>query len=286
MGPDVIHCQDALKAACDAARSDGATVGFVPTMGALHDGHLALVKRAAADCEAVAVSIYVNALQFDDPGDLRGYPRTLEEDTEKLAAMGVDWVFAPDEGGAFAKRCDRERLEAGPEASGLEGEHRPGHFDGVATVVAHLFDVAGPCRAYFGAKDWQQTRVVAHLIMAEELRVDLVVCPTVREPDGLALSSRNERLGPDDRAAACSLSQALFAAREDWHWGQRDAALLEAAMAAHMSEAGADVEYAAVRDPKRLGPVTHPRQARALVAARVGGVRLIDNLSLPEEARA
>ena len=286
MGPDVIHCQDAFLAACDAARSEGATVGFVPTMGALHQGHLTLVKRAAAECEAVAVSIYVNALQFDEPVDLLGYPRALEEDTERLAAMGVDWVFAPDEGGAFARRCALERMEAGPEATVLEGEHRPGHFDGVATVVAHLFDVAGPCRAYFGAKDWQQTRVVAHLIMSEELRVDLVVCPTVREPDGLALSSRNERLGPDDRGAACSLSQALFAARDDWHWGQRDTDVLESAMEARMTDAGAEVVYAAVRDPKRLGPVTDPRYARALVAAQVGGVRLIDNLSLSEGKRA
>lgn len=281
------RCPDPAAAArwCAARRARGEALGFVPTMGALHEGHLTLVERARRECAAVVVSVFVNPLQFNDPRDFERYPRDLEGDARLLAGAGAGMLFSgtlaqffPEvpEGAAVPLRTP------GPAAAGLEGEFRPGHFAGVATICARLFELVRPARAYFGAKDFQQCRVVSEL--AAELGFpEIVVCPTSRDPDGLARSSRNQLLSSADRPAALALSRALFAARAAFRAGERRADELEAVLAREL--AGLEVEYAVVRDPRRLaelprGPL---REARGLIAARVGRVRLIDNLDLVRE---
>jgi pantoate--beta-alanine ligase len=285
----ILRCSDPERARrwCDAERAAGRAIGFVPTMGALHEGHLELVRRARAENNRCAVSIFVNPLQFDDPADLARYPRDFERDAAELEREGCDMVFTgtleqffPEAGGR------REAIgwrEPGPAAEGLEGELRPGHFRGVATIVARLFEIVRPARAYFGEKDFQQTRVVRDL--ARELGYpEIVVCPTSREPSGLALSSRNARLDPDERERALAIVRALEAARRAWlERGLREPAALREAMLAVLAPSGLEVEYAEVRDPERwtaLEPAGPLVRALALVAARAGGVRLIDNLRL------
>jgi pantoate--beta-alanine ligase len=264
-------------------RRGGERIGFIPTMGALHEGHATLVRRARAENEAVCVSIFVNPLQFDDPRDFERYPRDLEQDRERLAQEGCDLVltgtlaqFFPEaRGGRPAAR------DPGPDAPGLEGEFRPGHFAGVATICARLFELVRPMRAYFGEKDYQQCRVVQHV--ARTLgEPEIVVCPTSRDDDGLARSSRNQLLATGERERALVLSRALFAARAAWRAGERRAERLEELLRAALEVPGVAPEYAVVRDPARF---TEPARgaltrARALVAARVGPVRLIDNLEL------
>ncbi|MEQ1894350.1 MAG: pantoate--beta-alanine ligase, partial [Planctomycetota bacterium] len=270
-----------------AARARGATLGFVPTMGALHEGHLSLVTRARAENELVCVSVFVNPLQFDDPHDFERYPRDLEADAHLLARGGAAMVF----GGTLAQffselppGAEVPRRTPGPSARGLEGAFRPGHFAGVATICARLFELLRPTRAYFGAKDFQQCLVVGEL--ARELGFPrIVVCPTSRDPDGLARSSRNQLLAPEERSEALWLSRALFAARAAWRAGEREGAALEALLARELARGRLTPEYAVVRDPRALaevpaGPLV---QARALIAARVGRVRLIDNLDLAGE---
>ena len=275
---------------CRGVRSRGLSLGLVPTMGALHAGHLALVERAAAENERVCASIFVNPLQFDDPRDLERYPRDFEGDARALGSVGCHMVFTgtlaeffPEVPGAAAGNVPR--LDPGPCALGLEGEFRPGHFAGVATICARLFQLVEPDIAYFGEKDFQQTLVVRDL--AGRLGGPrIVVCPTVREADGLARSSRNVLLSPEDRGRALALSHALFAARRAWAGGERDRARLEAVLRAELDRPGVEVEYAEVRDGRAwtAGPPRgRPAEPRALVAARVGGVRLIDNLALDAE---
>ncbi len=283
------------RAWCAAARARGLRLGFVPTMGALHEGHLGLVRRAAAETDAACVSVFVNPLQFDDPGDLARYPRDLERDCALLAGAGCAMVFTGTLAGFFPEVAPGASVplrDPGPAALGLEGEHRPGHFAGVATIVARLFEIVEPAAAYFGEKDFQQTLVVRALARARG-GPPLVVCPTAREPGGLARSSRNERLSPAGRRRARGLSQALFAARARWRAGERDALRLRAALAGELERRGIAFEYAALRDPERWS-AEEPRgplaRARALVAAAVEGVRLIDTLALdgddPEPAEA
>lgn len=262
-----------------------ARIGFVPTMGALHDGHLELVRRSAAENDRTVVSVFVNPLQFDEASDLAAYPRDFDADCALLAEAGADLAFTGDLEGFFPEYDDAdsiERLDPGPVAAGLEGAHRPGHFEGVATIVRRLFDLVRPHRAYFGAKDWQQTLVVRGVTRGDEPVV--VVVPTVREADGLAMSSRNARLSPDERERASVVSRALFAARDAFAAGERDAAALEATLNGVLAEvAQFEVEYAVVRDADSLAPFDASvagTRARALVAGRLGSVRLIDNLGL------
>jgi pantoate--beta-alanine ligase len=272
---------------CAGARRAG-SLGFVPTMGALHAGHAALVRRAARQNDAACVSVFVNPLQFDDPRDLERYPRDLDGDARLLEGAGCALVFtgtleqffpeAPDGSGGRPERL----RDPGAWAAGCEGAHRPGHFAGVATIVARLFELVRPTRAYFGEKDFQQAMLVREL--ARELGYpEVVVCPTLRAPSGLALSSRNQRLSDAERERAAAISRALFAARELWRGGERDADALRGALLAVLEEGGIEPEYAELRDPERwsAGPARgRLARARALIAARVGPVRLIDNLSL------
>jgi pantoate--beta-alanine ligase len=276
---------------CAAARAAGHGLGFVPTMGALHEGHLSLVQRAVRENDLCVVSIFVNPLQFDDPRDLECYPRDLGRDCALLAPSGCALVFTGDLAEFFPECCggaepaDGRRIplcDPGPGARGLEGRARAGHFAGVATIVARLFELVRPARAYFGEKDFQQTLVVKHVAGGLGFP-EIVVCPTSREPDGLARSSRNVLLSAQARPRAAWLARALFAARADWIAGERRARTLETGLAARLTGAGIELDYAAVRDPERwtaLVPRAPLTRARALVAARVGSVRRSANLSL------
>ncbi|MEO1696913.1 MAG: pantoate--beta-alanine ligase [Planctomycetota bacterium] len=272
------------RAWCARSAEDGGTLGFVPTMGALHDGHLELVRRAARENDRVCVSIFVNPLQFDDPKDLERYPRDFERDARLLAGAGASMCFTGTLEGFFPDGVDGARVPAGDAAIGLEGEFRAGHLDGVATIVARLFEVARPTRAYFGAKDFQQCLVVEALAAERFEGLEVVRCPIVRATDGLALSSRNELLSRAAREQARALSGALLAADARWRSGEHDAETLRAALERELRSAdGIELEYAELRDPKAWSP-ERPSGALdaavALVAARVGGVRLIDNMEL------
>ena len=267
-----------------AARQAGRRVGFVPTMGALHAGHVALVARAAQECDDVAVSIFVNPTQFGPGEDFERYPRTLAADLAALAGHPVRWVFVPPVEAIYPPGDATRIVVEGP-ACGFEGALRPGHFSGVATVVYRLFQAVPADAAYFGAKDWQQTLVVKRMVRDLGLPLEIVVCPTVREPDGLALSSRNAYLSPTDRRRAVALSASLADAAARWAAGA-EAAGIEAAMRERMTAEGVAVDYAAVVDAESLGPVAAGREAVALVAGRLGSTRLIDNRLLPPRAGA
>ncbi|HUY63425.1 MAG TPA: pantoate--beta-alanine ligase [Acidimicrobiales bacterium] len=279
--PSVVTSAAAFAAALHGERAQGRSVGLVPTMGALHAGHQSLVERAAAECDVVAVTVFVNPLQFNDAGDLAAYPRQLEQDVALAAAAGGHLVFAPSVAEMYPGHPapPATSVHVSGVSEGFEGASRPGHFDGVATVVAKLFALAGPCRAYFGEKDFQQLAVVRRMAADLSLPVEVVGCPTVREPDGLAMSSRNGRLGPDERMAALALRRALDAGTALLVAGGCDLAAVRVAMEAVMaSDPLVSPDYAAVVDPTTLGvPTSMGGELRLLVAARVGPVRLIDN---------
>jgi pantoate--beta-alanine ligase len=238
---------------CDVRH--GITLGFVPTMGALHDGHLSLVERSRRENDRTLVSIFVNPTQFDDAADLEAYPRTLERDLSLLESAGVDYVLSPRAaemyGDGFRYRVSETEL-----STVLEGAYRPGHFDGVLTIVLKLLNIASAERAYFGEKDWQQLQLVRGMADAFFLSTAIVACPTVRETDGLALSSRNARLRGSERTRAAQLHRVLTSARTT------DDAI------DRLAEAGFTVDY------------VHDREGRRLAAVRLGGVRLIDNVPL------
>lgn len=280
---EVIETLSAFFDATEAARAKGRTVGFVPTMGAFHEGHLSLIRRAKADREFVVVSIFVNPLQFGDAADLAAYPRDEERDLELARGLGVDVVFAPTAEEIYPHGEPVVTVDPGPIGDRFEGSIRPGHFRGVATVLAKLFHAVGPAAAYFGEKDAQQVAVARRLVGDLSFPIEIVVCPTVREADGLAMSSRNARLPPEQREAAGCLFLALSEAAELARSGERDAAYLVAAMAREIGATPqARLDYAAVVDDdtfEELRTVNPP--ARAIVAARFGDVRLIDNLLLP-----
>jgi pantoate--beta-alanine ligase len=252
--------------------------GLAPTMGALHEGHLSLVRRARAENDRVGVSIFVNPLQFNRRDDLDAYPRELERDCELLAAEGVDVVWTPSESEVyppgFQTSVTVEEV-AGP----LEGAARPGHFRGVATVVAKLFNVFQPTRAYFGQKDAQQAAVIRQMVRDLAFNLEIMVCPIVREADGLAMSSRNVRLNPAEREAAVVLSRSLLAARREWEQGRRDADNLRAVMRAVIEmEPLAAIDYVSVADPDTLHEIDGPVERALLsMAVFIGPVRLIDN---------
>jgi pantoate--beta-alanine ligase len=280
---EVIRDVAGVRAACEDARRRGAIVGLVPTMGALHDGHASLVRRARDEAGLVVVSIFVNPLQFGDERDREGYPRDEDRDLEILRGLAVDVAFAPSAAEMYPDGEPLVTVDPGPLGERLEGASRPGHFRGVTTVVAKLLHAAGPCRAYFGDKDAQQLAVVRRMVGDLSFPVEVVACPTVRGPDGLALSSRNARLTPEQRDAAGCLFLALSEAAELARAGERDAATLVAAMAREVGATPqARLDYAAVVDVSTCEDVRELRApARALVAATFGDVRLIDNLLLP-----
>ena len=281
---EVLRDPGAAREWCARARGGGESLGFVPTMGALHSGHLALVARALAGNDRACASVFVNPLQFDERRDFDRYPRDLEGDARLLEGAGCDMVFTGTLPQFFPEPAGAPLRDPGPRALGLEGDLRPGHFAGVATIVARLFDLVRPDRAYFGQKDFQQTLVVRDLARSMGFP-RIVVCPTVREPDGLAMSSRNRLLSPADRERATVLFRSLEAARAAWSRGSRRAREISAAMLEVLEPAGLDVEYAAVRDPEawtRGEPEGELERAVALVAARLSSVRLIDNAILSE----
>jgi pantoate--beta-alanine ligase len=279
----VIRTIAATRAACDRARADGGTVGFVPTMGAFHEGHRSLMRRAKDERDVTVVSIFVNPLQFGDGRDLETYPRDEEADLATAEREGVDLVFAPSVDEMYPGGEPEVTVDPGPLGERFEGASRPGHFRGVATVVAKLFETVGPCAAYFGEKDAQQLAVIRRMVRDLSLPVDVRCGPVVREPDGLALSSRNRLLSPEQREAATCLFLALSEAAELARAGERDAGRLVAAMAREIGATPqARIDYVAVVDEDtfvELPAIAGP--ARALVAARFGGVRLIDTLLLP-----
>ena len=278
-----MHTVAGVFAACEDARARGQGVGLVPTMGALHAGHGSLVRRARAERDLVVVSTFVNPLQFGDPADLAAYERDEGRDLEVLRGMGVDLVFAPSVEEMYPGGEPQVTVDPGPLGERLEGASRPGHFRGVATVVAKLFHVVGPCVAYFGEKDAQQLAIVRRMARDLSSPVELVACPIVREPDGLAMSSRNARLSVEQREAAGCLFLALSEAAELARSGERDSAALVAAMAREVGATPeARLDYAAVVDEVTFEEVRRiDGPSRALVAARFGEVRLIDNLLLP-----
>ncbi len=267
-----------LRAELAPHRAAAERVGFVPTMGALHEGHLSLVRAAKAASDVVVVSVFVNPTQFNDPADLAAYPRTEEADVALAASAGADLVFAPEAAELYPHGYATTVTVTGPITESLEGANRGrGHFDGVATVVAKLLIAVAPDAAWFGAKDAQQVVVVRRMVTDLGLPVRIEVAPTVREPDGLAMSSRNTRLDPEDRVRALALSRALRAVQSAAADGADAAAAREAGLT-QLAAAGIEPEYLALADPDTLEPVaTLDRPALALVAARVGPVRLIDN---------
>jgi pantoate--beta-alanine ligase len=252
-------------------------------MGAFHEGHRSLMRRARTERDLVVVSIFVNPLQFGDPADLEAYPRAEAADLEVARSEGVDLVFAPSVYEMYPNGEPELTVDPGPLGERLEGASRPGHFRGVATVVAKLFDTVGPCAAYLGEKDAQQLAVIRRMVRDRSLPVDVRACPVVREPDGLALSSRNRLLSPDEHEAATCLFLALSEAAELARAGERETGRLVAAMAREIGATPlARIDYVTVVDEHTFEEVpTIAGPARALVAARFSRVRLIDTLLLP-----
>jgi pantoate--beta-alanine ligase len=270
-----------VRAVLDEARARGARVGMVPTMGALHEGHLSLIRIARAENDMVVVSIFVNPAQFGPSEDLAKYPRDLERDRRVAEEAGADLIFNPSVvemyPEAYSTWVDVEGLTAG-----LCGRSRPGHFRGVCTVVSKLFAICRPDRAYFGEKDAQQLAVIKRMVRDLNTPVQIVPCPTVREADGLAMSSRNVRLTPEQRAQAPVLHRALELARELVRKGERDAATLDGAIRSVLVEAPlGEVDYVEIVDAANLTPIsTIAGESLIAVAVRFGDVRLIDNLAV------
>lgn len=284
-----------LREVLDAERAQGRVVGFVPTMGYLHEGHVSLMRTARASCDVVVTSIFVNPLQFAAHEDLDDYPRDLDGDARLAEGAGVDLLFVPAvaemypdpvPGGLLATTVSVAGVSAG-----MEGASRPTHFAGVATVVAKLFAIVGPCRAFFGEKDFQQLAVVRRMVADLSMPVEVVGCETVREPDGLAMSSRNAYLSPEQRAAAPVVHRALRAGAAVVLAGERDPAAVRAAMAAVVAqESLGELDYAEVvlasdlSTPPTLDPTDAPGDLRLLAAVRFGSTRLIDNLGVTAPA--
>jgi pantoate--beta-alanine ligase len=280
---EIIHTIDWMKQATRQAKTEGRSAGFVPTMGALHAGHLALVQRALSECQPVIASIFVNPTQFGPNEDFQKYPRAFEEDCKKLEDAGVDYLFAPDPSEIYPPGF-RTWVNVESLSDRLEGKTRPGHFRGVTTVVLKLLEIVQPQKAFFGRKDAQQARIIQQ--MGRDLHLDsqIVVCPIVREPDGLAMSSRNAYLNAAERRAATILFRALDSVRNSISRGERDALRLTAAMRDILrTEHLAEPEYVELVDAETLEPMTRLRgECLALLAARIGNVRLIDNLLIEE----
>jgi pantoate--beta-alanine ligase len=271
-----------LRSAIAAARARGARIGLVPTMGFLHEGHLALVDAAHASCDFVVMSIFVNPLQFGAGEDLSRYPRDLPRDATLAAQRGVALLFAPTVEEMYPAGEPQVQVVPGPMAGRLCGAFRPGHFQGVLTVVAKLFNLVQPDVAVFGRKDFQQAVLIRRMVRDLDFRLEVVTAPTVREADGLALSSRNVYLSPDDRQAALALSAALNTAARGFARGERDAReLLGRAAGLLAAEPRLRLQYLELVDPETLDPVPRGRPGDVMaVAAHVGATRLIDNVVL------
>jgi pantoate--beta-alanine ligase len=274
----VISSVPELRAAIASLRREGKQIGFVPTMGALHEGHLSLVRASKAECDATVVSIYVNPSQFGPNEDFSKYPRTLEADLDLLASCGDMLVFTPRNEDMYPPGFS-SWVEVGAVAEPLEGQFRPGHFRGVATVVLKLFDLVQPDAAYFGQKDYQQAAVIRRMVADLNVPIEIRVCPIVREPDGLAMSSRNRYLSPAARVRALVLWKSLQRAGELVAGGERNAEkILTEMRRIILSAEDARIDYVALVDPDTLQPVeTVPDIALALLAVKIENTRLIDN---------
>lgn len=270
-----------LRTLLSGPRRAGGRIGLVPTMGALHEGHLSLMREARRNCEVVVASLFVNPTQFNDLGDLEAYPRDEARDRALASEAGVDMLFAPPLEAVYPPDFATTVSVAGL-TDRLEGASRGrGHFDGVTTVVTKLLNVVAPDAAYFGQKDAQQVLVIKRLVRDLDLPVRIEVCPTVREPDGLAMSSRNARLSPEERERALVLPKALQAAADALAEGERDAPAISARCTAMIAEAGAQPDYFELVSPENFEPVYQVEgPVLAVVAARVGATRLIDNQML------
>ncbi len=284
--PSVVATVAAFRAACDRARAGGGKLGLVPTMGALHAGHLALVAEARRRATTVAVTIFVNPAQFGPREDLARYPRDLTGDVAACARAGVDLVFAPSVTEMYPAG-ERTRVHVSHLTEPLCGASRPGHFAGVATIVAKLFVVAGPSIAVFGRKDYQQLQVIRRMSHDLLLPVTVVDHPTVREPDGLALSSRNAFLSAEERRRALAIPRGLGRAIQAYAAGERRAGALVALVAGELAAAELRLDYVAVADADDLTPFADadriPERALVALAAYAGGTRLIDNVVLSED---
>lgn len=271
-----------LRSALDSARRNAKIVGLVPTMGALHAGHASLIARAATDCDVVVVTVFVNPLQFGANEDLGAYPRSLAADIFLADENGAAHVFAPTTEEMYGAGTATTVSVSGPLTEVLEGASRPTHFDGVATVVAKLFAIVGPCTAYFGEKDFQQLAVVRRMAADLSLPVEVLGCPTVRDADGLALSSRNAYLEPDERRVAPTLHRALAAGADCVRSGETDPdTVLDVMRATIAAEPRFELDYVAVVDPSTFAiPDPLSGELRLLAAARLGNARLIDNLGV------
>jgi pantoate--beta-alanine ligase len=276
-----------MKQVARQARTEGRPVGFVPTMGALHEGHMSLVRAAMAECHPVIASIFVNPAQFGPGEDLQKYPRTFESDRKRLEKAGVGYLFAPEAGEMYPQGF-RTWVDVEGLSDRLEGRVRPGHFRGVTTIVLKLLEIVQPQKAFFGRKDAQQARLIQQMARDLHLDSEIIVCPIVREPDGLAMSSRNAYLSPDERRAATVLYRALDGTRLAIERGERDALRLTAAIREIIGrEPLAQMDYVELVDADTLEPVTRLRRTcLALLAARFGATRLIDNLLIEERDSA
>jgi pantoate--beta-alanine ligase len=264
-----------------ALRAQGRKIGFVPTMGALHAGHLSLVEASRRETDVTIVSIFVNPTQFSDPADLERYPRTLFLDMALLSQLSVNAIFAPKQDAVYPAGYSTSVVVSGV-TDRWEGEFRPGHFSGVAMVVLKLFNMVQPDIAFFGQKDYQQTLVVRRMVEDLNVPVQVRICPTIRERDGLAMSSRNALLTADDRERGLVLSRSLKLASELFAAGERDATKIRQRMLAQFEKTpGVTMEYVTLVDPAQMNEVSHARaDSVAIIAARVGNVRLIDNCIL------
>jgi pantoate--beta-alanine ligase len=274
------HLPIEVRSFVESARREGKSVGFVPTMGALHAGHRTLMERAGEECDLVVASIFVNPMQFDNQEDLDSYPSTLDSDLQTCREVGVALVYAPNASTMYPAGFD-SRVVVGRIGSILEGRSRTGHYDGVATVVTKLFNIVVPDVAYFGQKDFQQTLVVNRIVTDLDLPTVIRVVPTVRESDGLALSSRNVRLDPTARQRAVAIPRALTEVAGMFGRGEREASKLEARASEIMVEAGLSVDYVSVASSSDLRPTPIAAVGDViLIAAIVDEVRLIDNAIL------
>lgn len=277
---EVIKQVHTIRERVQALRCSGKTIGLVPTMGALHQGHLQLLKASAAENDVTVCSVFVNPTQFNNPDDYELYPRTLDQDIALLETVGCDMLFAPGAEEVYPKQHALLQFSFGALEAVMEGAHRPGHFNGVATIVSKLFHLVQPHRAYFGQKDLQQVAIVRQLVHSLSFDVKLVCFPTVREEDGLAMSSRNMRLSPAQRQVAPQLYMALKKAEAQLR--QKPVPAIRADVAARLGQVdGVELEYFEIVDPATLQPVADldgMREVALCLAAVVGPVRLIDNI--------
>ena len=283
--PRLVTTIDELRQCVRTVRAAGKSIGLVPTMGALHEGHLSLVRVSMEECDVTVVTIFVNPTQFGPAEDFDKYPRTLETDLAALRECGADVVFAPGKDDVYPESCSTS-VDPPRVAQRWEGECRPGHLRGVATIVLKLVNMSLADFAYFGQKDYQQALVICHMVRDLDVPVQVRICPTVREADGLAMSSRNRYLTDDQRRQASALSTSLKLAGRAAEVGQQDVAAVTASMRQILSDAGITrIDYVALVDPETLKPVDTLRGPLvALIAAYVGNTRLIDNCRIERNA--